>query len=223
MSRRTRRPDLWTRQQPPGAHRRHSTTGGSTPRLRSSSRTVPMRRASIARAGPASRRSASAIAAGRRATTTIARSCDELRQRDVRLVCLAGFMRRRRRAADRRLSQRHPQHPPVPSAVVPRCRRPAAGAEHGVKTSGVTVHFVTADLDAGPIIVQRPVPCWTETRRRRSRRESWSRSTAPIPRRLHLVLEGGWRLDGRRFLRSPTVRRSVTTATSGGQLIRTGT
>ena len=30
--------------------------------------------------------------------------------------------------------------------------------EHGVKVSGVTVHFVTSELDGGPIILQRTVP-----------------------------------------------------------------
>ena len=29
---------------------------------------------------------------------------------------------------------------------------------HGVKVTGVTVHLVTDDLDAGPIVVQRTVP-----------------------------------------------------------------
>ena len=29
--------------------------------------------------------------------------------------------------------------------------------EHGVKVSGVTVHIVTKDLDAGPIVLQRSV------------------------------------------------------------------
>ena len=30
--------------------------------------------------------------------------------------------------------------------------------EHGVKVTGATVHFVTADLDAGPIVSQASVP-----------------------------------------------------------------
>jgi phosphoribosylglycinamide formyltransferase-1 len=29
---------------------------------------------------------------------------------------------------------------------------------HGVKVSGATVHLVNRDLDAGPIVLQRPVP-----------------------------------------------------------------
>ena len=34
----------------------------------------------------------------------------------------------------------------------------AAALEKGVKLSGATVHFVTADCDAGPIILQKAVP-----------------------------------------------------------------
>ena len=30
--------------------------------------------------------------------------------------------------------------------------------EHGVKVTGVTVHFVDEGVDSGPIILQRPVP-----------------------------------------------------------------
>ena len=30
--------------------------------------------------------------------------------------------------------------------------------DHGVKVSGATVHFVTPELDAGPIVAQRAVP-----------------------------------------------------------------
>ena len=29
--------------------------------------------------------------------------------------------------------------------------------DHGVKVTGVTVHFVTEDLDGGPIILQEPI------------------------------------------------------------------
>jgi phosphoribosylglycinamide formyltransferase-1 len=83
----------------------------------------------------------------------------ELRARDVRLVCLAGFMRK----------LGAPLMDAFPHAVAEcpsvRCCHPSPAFtrngrrfEHGVKTSGVTVHFVTADLDDGPIIVQRTVP-----------------------------------------------------------------
>ena len=105
------------------------------------------RRAGIETRGPR------AIAAGRRATTTIARSSREL----------AGARRRPRlprrlhaAASARRCSTRFPNailniHPSLlPSFPGVDAQRQAL--EHGVKVSGVTVHLVTAELDAGPIV-----------------------------------------------------------------------
>ena len=69
-----------------------------------------------------------AIAAGRRATTTIARWSRELQARDVDLVCLAGFMRLVGAPLLEAFPERHPQHPPVAAAGVSRRRRAAPGA-----------------------------------------------------------------------------------------------
>ena len=81
-----------------------------------------------------------------------------LKARGVRLVCLAGFMR----ILGPVFCKAFPQavlnvHP----SLLPSFPGAAAQAEalaHGVKVSGVTVHFVTPELDAGPIIMQAAVP-----------------------------------------------------------------
>ena len=82
----------------------------------------------------------------------------ELRARDVRLVCLAGFMRKLGAplidAFPNAVLNVHPSLLPSFPGLHPQKQ----ALDHGVKTSGVTVHFVTADLDDGPIIVQRAVP-----------------------------------------------------------------
>ena len=82
----------------------------------------------------------------------------ELRKRDVGLVCLAGFMRKFGAplidAFPNAVLNIHPSL--LPS--FPGLHAQQQALDHGVKMSGVTVHFVTADLDAGPIIVQRTVP-----------------------------------------------------------------
>ena len=82
----------------------------------------------------------------------------ELRKRDVRLVCLAGFMRK----VGAPLIEAFPNavlniHPSLLPSF-PGLHAQQQALQHGVKASGVTVHFVTADLDDGPIIVQRVVP-----------------------------------------------------------------
>ena len=82
---------------------------------------------------------------------------DELRERSVELVCLAGYMRLLSpefiQAFPGRIVNIHPSL--LPSFPGLDAQRQAI--EHGAKVSGCTVHFVNEDLDAGPIILQRSV------------------------------------------------------------------
>lgn len=82
----------------------------------------------------------------------------ELRRRNVRLVCLAGFMR----LLGPSVVQAYPDailniHPSLlPSFPGLEAQRQAI--EYGVKVSGVTVHVVDEELDHGPIVLQATVP-----------------------------------------------------------------
>ena len=80
-----------------------------------------------------------------------------LDQRRVELVVLAGFMRvLTARFLDRfplRVINTHPSLLPA----FPGIDAPAQAIAHGVKVSGVTIHFVDSSLDGGPIITQVPV------------------------------------------------------------------
>ncbi len=75
----------------------------------------------------------------------------------VELVVLAGFMRvLTAHFTDRyrlRIVNTHPSLLPA----FPGANAPAQAVAHGVKVSGVTIHFVDASLDGGPIIAQVPV------------------------------------------------------------------
>lgn len=76
----------------------------------------------------------------------------------VELVVLAGFMR----VLTAEFTARYPlriinTHPSLLPAF-PGADAPAQAVAHGVKLSGVTVHFVDASLDGGPIIAQVAVP-----------------------------------------------------------------
>jgi len=76
----------------------------------------------------------------------------------VEAVVLAGFMR----VLTARFVDRFPQriintHPSLLPAF-PGADAPAQAIAHGVKLSGVTVHFVDASVDGGPIIAQVAVP-----------------------------------------------------------------
>lgn len=70
-------------------------------------------------------------------------------------VVLAGFMR----ILTARFTERYPlrilnTHPSLLPAF-PGAHAPADALAHGAKVTGVTVHFVDATLDGGPIIAQR--------------------------------------------------------------------
>lgn len=75
-----------------------------------------------------------------------------------RLVALAGFMRILTPAFVRRYAERllniHPSLLPAFPGLHTHARALAAG----VKVHGATVHFVTPDLDHGPIVIQAAVP-----------------------------------------------------------------
>lgn len=131
-----------------------------------------------------------------------------LRAHGVELVCLAGFMRVLGpvfcEAFARRVLNIHPSL--LPS--FPGADAQAQAIEHGVLVTGATVHFVTPDLDAGPIVAQEPVPVRPD-----DDRESLAARILEVEHRLYpeaiaRVIAGGWRLDGRRVVwRSREVSR----------------
>jgi len=128
----------------------------------------------------------------------------ELRKRNVGLVCLAGFMRKVGApiidAFPNAVLNIHPSL--LPS--FPGLHAQQQALDHGVKTSGVTVHFVTADLDAGPIIVQRIVPVRDDDTEETLAARILVEEHHAYPEAIALVLDGGWRIDGRRVVRSTT-------------------
>ena len=84
----------------------------------------------------------------------------ELKNHDVGLVCLAGFMRILSpvfvNAFENCLMNIHPSLLPA-FAGLQGIRVHEAVIAAGAKVTGCTVHFVTTDVDAGPIIVQRAI------------------------------------------------------------------
>ena len=126
----------------------------------------------------------------------------ELRARDVRLVCLAGFMRKLGSplvdAFPNAVLNIHPSLLPSFPGLHPQKQ----ALEHGVKTSGVTVHFVTADLDDGPIIVQRAVPVLEGDTEETLAARILVEEHRAYPEAIALVLDGGLKIEGRRVIRS---------------------
>ncbi|MGZ4825057.1 MAG: phosphoribosylglycinamide formyltransferase [Terriglobales bacterium] len=81
-----------------------------------------------------------------------------LNEKQVDLVCMAGYMRLLSpvfiRAFPNRILNIHPSLLPA----FPGLEAQKQALEYGVKVSGCTVHFVDEHLDHGAIIVQRAVP-----------------------------------------------------------------
>jgi phosphoribosylglycinamide formyltransferase 1 len=123
-----------------------------------------------------------------------------LQEKNVDLVCLAGYMRLLSpyfvAAFPQRILNIHPSLLPAFPGLEPQRQ----ALEHGAKFSGCTVHFVDETLDAGPIIVQAVVPIedrdTPDTLAERILREEHRIYTEAV----RIVLEGRWRIEGRRVL-----------------------
>jgi len=128
----------------------------------------------------------------------------ELHTRGVQLVCLAGFMRRlgppMLDAFPNAILNIHPSLLPSFPGLEPQQQ----ALDHGVQLSGVTVHLVTSDLDAGPIVLQRAVPVLDGDTASSLAARILVEEHKAYPEAVARVLAGGWRIDGRRFVRSPT-------------------
>jgi phosphoribosylglycinamide formyltransferase-1 len=126
----------------------------------------------------------------------------QLQARDVGLVCLAGYMR----LVGAPLLDAFPNailniHPSLLPAF-PGVDAQRQALEHGAKVSGVTVHLVTAELDGGPIVIQRTVPVLDGDTPDTLSARILAEEHRAYPEAVAAILEGGWRVDGRRFVRS---------------------
>ena len=124
---------------------------------------------------------------------------EHLRARDVGLVCLAGFMRLLSpvfiRAFPNAILNIHPSLLPA----FPGLDAQHQAWAHGVKIAGATVHLVDCDLDAGPIVLQRAVPVLEDDTPDTLSARILEEEHTLYPEAIRLVLDGGWRIEGRRF------------------------
>ena len=126
----------------------------------------------------------------------------QLKLRNIDLVCLAGFMR----LVGAPLIETFPNailniHPSLLPAF-PGLNAQKKAVEHGVKVSGVTVHIVTKDLDAGPIVLQRSVSVSDQDTPETLADRILKEEHRIYPEAVGLYLQGGWKITGRRFIKS---------------------
>jgi len=124
---------------------------------------------------------------------------EHLRARGVGLVCLAGFMRLLSpvfiQAFPNAILNIHPSLLPA----FPGLDAQHQAWAHGVKIAGATVHLVDCDLDAGPIVLQRAVPVLEDDTPDTLSARILEEEHTLYPEAIRLVLDGGWRIEGRRF------------------------
>ncbi len=125
----------------------------------------------------------------------------ELRARRVKVVCLAGFMR----LIGAPLLDAFPNailnvHPSLLPAF-PGVDAQRQAFDYGVKVSGATVHLVTGELDGGPIVLQSAVPVHADDTPDILSARILIEEHQIYPEAVRIILDGGWRVDGRRFIR----------------------
>ena len=125
----------------------------------------------------------------------------ELKERDVGLVCLAGFMRLLSaefvNAFPNSILNIHPSLLPA----FPGLDAQTQAWDYGVRFSGATVHLVTTELDAGPIVVQSVVPIQDDDTPETLAARILVEEHRIYPQAVGMMLSGCWHVDGRRFVR----------------------
>src|SRR5258707_2174916 len=124
-----------------------------------------------------------------------------LREANVDLVCLAGYMRLLSPffvvSFPNRILNIHPSL--LPSFPGLESQRQAL--EYGVKFAGCTVHFVDENLDAGPIVLQATVPVRDDDTEETLSSRILAEEHRIYTEAVRIVLEGQYKIVGRRVVR----------------------
>ena len=126
------------------------------------------------------------------------RCIELLKEAGVDTVVLAGFMRivkpRLLAAFPNRVLNIHPALLPA----FPGVRSWAQALDYGCKVAGVTVHFVDAGTDSGPIIVQRAVPVLEDDTPETLHARIQVQEHLAYPEALRIIAAGSYAIEGRR-------------------------
>jgi phosphoribosylglycinamide formyltransferase-1 len=124
-----------------------------------------------------------------------------LKQNDIDLVCLAGYMRLLSpwfvQQFPRQILNIHPSLLPA----FPGLEAQEQAFAYGVKISGCTVHFVDEELDHGAIIVQKPVAVLDTDDEHILAARILEQEHIAYTEAINIVLRGDFEIAGRRFAR----------------------
>ena len=126
------------------------------------------------------------------------RLVEALRQEEVELVILAGFMRLLSPYLVRAFPQRIMNIHPALLPAFPGLQAQRKALEYGVKFSGCTVHFVDEGMDSGPIILQAVVPVLEQDTQESLAARILEQEHRIYPRAIQLYAQKRLQLKGRR-------------------------
>lgn len=128
------------------------------------------------------------------------RCIEMLKSAGVDTVVLAGFMRivkpKLLAAFPNRVINIHPALLPA----FPGVHGWTQALDYGCKVAGVTVHFVDAGTDSGPIIVQKAVPVLEDDTPETLHARIQVQEHIAFPEALNILASGKYRVEGRRVI-----------------------
>ena len=124
----------------------------------------------------------------------------QLRDWAVDWVCLAGFMRVLTASFIARYPNRIVNIHPSLLPSFPGLRAIEQALDYGVKVSGCTIHLVTPEMDAGPIVAQATVPVLSADCSKTLGSRIQAEEHTLYPRAMEMLLRGQWEVVGRRVL-----------------------
>ncbi len=132
-----------------------------------------------------------------------------LKDSQVDLVCLAGYMRLLSPWFIQQFPQRILNIHPSLLPSFPGLDAQKQAFEYGVKVSGCTVHFVDEHLDNGPIVVQKTVPVLDDDDDHKLAARILEQEHIAYSEAIRIVLEGKYDIVGRRVVSRVSVRAGV--------------
>ena len=120
---------------------------------------------------------------------------DWIEARGADLVVLAGYMQLLSPSFVDRFRNRVINVHPALLPSFPGLDAVQQALDHGVKVTGVTVHFVDEGVDSGPIILQRPVPVPADREWQALEDAIHATEHALLPEAIKLIAQGTVRID----------------------------
>lgn len=122
----------------------------------------------------------------------------EIKKRDVDLICLAGYMKILTPLFCNTFRNRVMNIHPALLPSFPGLHVQQKAIDWGVRYSGATVHFVTAEVDMGPIVLQAAVPVLQDDTEATLSERILKQEHKIYPEAVRLYFEGSLEVKGRR-------------------------